>query len=107
MKLAPPTDAPATSPGERAHEPGVVGIEVAAGRAEQPVVAAAQRIVHPSLAQGMMGFILPLLAIPLFTFAGYMLAESGASRRLVRLFTAWTGHWRGGAAVAATGLPVK
>jgi tripartite ATP-independent transporter DctM subunit len=44
----------------------------------------------------------PLLAtLPLFTLTGYMLAESGASRRLVRLFTAWTGHWRGGAAVAA------
>jgi tripartite ATP-independent transporter DctM subunit len=43
----------------------------------------------------------PLLAtLPLFTLTGYLLAESGASRRLVRLFTAWTGHWRGGAAVA-------
>jgi C4-dicarboxylate transporter DctM subunit len=43
----------------------------------------------------------PLLAtLPLFTLTGYLLAESGASHRLVRLFTAWTGHWRGGAAVA-------
>jgi tripartite ATP-independent transporter DctM subunit len=43
----------------------------------------------------------PLLAtLPLFTLTGYLLAESGASKRLVRLFTAWTGHWRGGAAVA-------
>lgn len=43
----------------------------------------------------------PLLAtLPLFTLTGYLLAESGASQRLVRLFTAWTGHWRGGAAVA-------
>lgn len=43
----------------------------------------------------------PLLAtLPLFTLTGYLLAESGASQRLVRLFTAWTGHWRGGAVVA-------
>lgn len=43
----------------------------------------------------------PLLAtLPLFTLTGYLLAESGASQRIVRLFTAWTGHWRGGAAVA-------
>ncbi len=43
----------------------------------------------------------PLLAtLPLFTLTGYVLAESGASQRLVRLFTAWTGHWRGGATVA-------
>ena len=43
----------------------------------------------------------PLLAtLPLFTLTGYLLAESGASHRLVRLFTAWTGHRRGGAAVA-------
>ena len=46
----------------------------------------------------------PLLAtLPLFTLAGYVLAESGASARLVRVFTAWTGHLRGGAA-AATAL---
>lgn len=42
----------------------------------------------------------PLLAtLPLFTLAGYLLAESNASLRLVRFFTAWTGFIRGGPAV--------
>jgi C4-dicarboxylate transporter, DctM subunit len=46
----------------------------------------------------------PLLAtLPMFTLTGYVLAESGAAGRLVRLFTAWTGHLRGGAA-AVTAL---
>jgi C4-dicarboxylate transporter DctM subunit len=45
----------------------------------------------------------PLLAtIPLFTLAGYLLAESQASARLVRFFTAWTGFVRGGPAIVAT-----
>jgi C4-dicarboxylate transporter DctM subunit len=44
----------------------------------------------------------PLLAtIPLFTLAGYLLAESQASARLVRFFTAWTGFVRGGPAIVA------
>lgn len=42
----------------------------------------------------------PLLAtLPLFTLAGYFLAESKASARLVRFFTAWTGFIRGGPAI--------
>lgn len=42
----------------------------------------------------------PLLAtLPLFTLAGYFLAESRASERLVRFFTAWTGFIRGGPAL--------
>lgn len=40
-----------------------------------------------------------LPAVPLFTLAGYFLAESGASRRLVRVFMAVFGGWRGGPAV--------
>jgi len=39
-----------------------------------------------------------LPAIPLFTMAGYFLAESGAPQRLVRVFTALFGRFRGGAA---------
>ena len=39
-----------------------------------------------------------LPAIPLFTLAGYFLAESGAPRRLVRVFDALFGGFRGGAA---------
>lgn len=40
-----------------------------------------------------------LPAIPLFTLAGYLLAEGGASRRLVRVLTSLTGHMRGGPAI--------
>jgi tripartite ATP-independent transporter DctM subunit len=41
-----------------------------------------------------------LPAIPLFTLAGYFMAEGGASRRLVRVFQALSGWFRGGAAIA-------
>ena len=41
-----------------------------------------------------------LPSIPLFTLAGYFMAEGGASRRLVRLFQALVGWFRGGPAVA-------
>ncbi len=40
-----------------------------------------------------------LLAIPLFTFAGYLLSESGAPRRLVRLSDALLGWMPGGLAM--------
>ena len=40
-----------------------------------------------------------LPTIPLFTLAGYFLAEGGASRRLVRVFQAWFGWRRGGPAI--------
>ena len=42
-----------------------------------------------------------LPTVPLFTLAGYILAEGGASRRFVRLFRAILGWMPGGAAVAA------
>ncbi len=44
-----------------------------------------------------------LLAIPLFTFAGYVLAESKAPNRLVRLTTALVGWLPGGVAIVAIG----
>src|SRR5215510_15121050 len=40
-----------------------------------------------------------LITIPLFTFAGYLLAESGMPRRLVDLSRAWFGWMPGGLAV--------
>ena len=40
--------------------------------------------------------------IPLFTLAGYFLAEGGASKRLVRVFMALVGQIRGGPAVVAS-----
>jgi tripartite ATP-independent transporter DctM subunit len=39
--------------------------------------------------------------IPLFTLAGYFLAEGGAPRRLVRVFNAFFGGLRGGAALVS------
>jgi TRAP-type C4-dicarboxylate transport system permease large subunit len=42
-----------------------------------------------------------LLAIPLFTFAGYVLGESNASQRLVRLTDALLGWMPGGLAVVS------
>ena len=38
-------------------------------------------------------------SLPLFTLAGYLLAESGAPRRLVRVFDALFGRFRGGPAI--------
>jgi C4-dicarboxylate transporter DctM subunit len=43
-----------------------------------------------------------LPSLPLFTLAGYFLAESGAAKRLVRLFQAWFGSLRGGPAIVTT-----
>jgi C4-dicarboxylate transporter, DctM subunit len=40
-----------------------------------------------------------LPSIPIFTLAGYFLAESQASKRLVRVFQAFVGHFRGGPAI--------
>ncbi len=42
-----------------------------------------------------------LLAIPLFTFAGYLVSESGAPGRLVRLSQALLGWMPGGLAVVS------
>ncbi|MEM9304439.1 MAG: TRAP transporter large permease [Pseudomonadota bacterium] len=42
-----------------------------------------------------------LVAIPLFTFAGYLLSESGAPQRLVRLTEAWLGWLPGGLPIVA------
>jgi tripartite ATP-independent transporter DctM subunit len=55
---------------------------------------AAMSVSHYSLA---VNAALP--AIPLFTLAGYILAEAGASRRLVRVFQAMLGGLRGGPAL--------
>ena len=41
-----------------------------------------------------------LPAIPMFTLAGYLLAEGGAAKRLVRVFHTLVGHFRGGPAIA-------
>src|SRR6185436_5251507 len=40
-----------------------------------------------------------LPTVPLFTLAGYFLAEGGASKRLIRVFQAAVGNVRGGPAI--------
>jgi tripartite ATP-independent transporter DctM subunit len=40
-------------------------------------------------------------ALPLFTFAGFLLSESKAGERLIRVFQAWFSWFRGGLAVMA------
>jgi C4-dicarboxylate transporter, DctM subunit len=45
-----------------------------------------------------------LPTIPLFTLAGYFLAEGGAARRLLALFNAWFGQLRGGPAIVTVFL---
>lgn len=45
-----------------------------------------------------------LPTIPLFTLAGYFLAEGGAARRLLALFNAWFGQMRGGPAIVTVFL---
>ena len=45
-----------------------------------------------------------LPTIPLFTLAGYFLAEGGAAKRLLALFEAWFGQLRGGPAIVTVFL---
>jgi C4-dicarboxylate transporter DctM subunit len=45
-----------------------------------------------------------IAAIPLFTLAGFLLAEGRSSERLLRLFRAWAGWMPGGTAIAAATL---
>ena len=45
-----------------------------------------------------------LATIPLFTLAGFLLAEGQSSERLLRVFRAWVGWAPGGTAVACAGL---
>ncbi len=42
-----------------------------------------------------------LPTLPMFTLAGYLMAEGGASKRLVGLFKSWVGWFPGGTAAAA------
>jgi tripartite ATP-independent transporter DctM subunit len=69
-----------------------------------------------SLVRGTPPAVLPLMAyqqlttsagiaaIPLFTLAGFLLAEGKSSERLLRLFRAWAGWIPGGTAIAAATL---
>ena len=62
---------------------------------ESPIASVAldhyQMVVNPSLA-----------TIPLFTLAGYFLAEGGASKRLIKVFLLLVGQIRGGPVIVTT-----
>jgi len=49
----------------------------------------------------------PLLAVPLFVFAGHLMNESGITARLIKLSTVLTGWMRGGLAMVAIMLSVS
>ncbi len=65
-----------------------------AGLADTSITGAAQDIFSEKFAESPL-----LVTIPLFTFAGYLMAESGTPRRLVRVSRAWFGWLPGGLAI--------
>ena len=90
---------------------------LAAGILGSPIFALLGGIaLFASLVRGSPPAVLPLMAyqqlttspgiaaIPLFTVAGFMLAEGRSSERLLRLFRAWAGWMPGGTAIAAATL---
>jgi C4-dicarboxylate transporter, DctM subunit len=92
-------------------------IVVIAGVLGAPIFALLGGIaVFASLARGNPPVVLPIMAyqelttstgiaaIPLFTLAGFLLAEGQSSTRLLRVFQAWCGWAPGGTAVAAATL---
>jgi len=94
-----------------------LAIIVIAGVLGAPIFALLGGIaVFASLARGNPPVVLPLMAyqelttstgiaaIPLFTLAGFLLAEGKSSDRLLRVFRAWVGWAPGGTAVAAATL---
>jgi len=61
-------------------------------------------IVLPMMAYQALTTSTGIAAIPLFTFAGFLLAEGKSSERLLRLCRAWLGWAPGGTAIAAAAL---
>jgi len=61
-------------------------------------------VVLPMMAYQELTTSTGIAAIPLFTLAGFLLAEGKSSERLLRLFRAWVGFAPGGTAVAAATL---
>ncbi len=92
--------------------PGLVGLVVAAFLGAPIFVVLGGAALVLFFAEGVSVAAIPVEAyriivsptiptIPLFTLTGYLLAEGGASRRLVRLFRALFGWLPGGLAIAA------
>ncbi|MBX3251609.1 MAG: TRAP transporter large permease subunit [Myxococcales bacterium] len=65
-----------------------------AGLADTSITGAAADIFSEKFAESPL-----LVTIPLFTFAGYLMAESGTPQRLVRVSRAWFGWMPGGLAM--------
>lgn len=61
-------------------------------------------IVLPMMAYQELTRSAGIAAIPLFTLAGFLLAEGRSSERLLRLFRAWAGWAPGGTAIASAAL---
>jgi tripartite ATP-independent transporter DctM subunit len=61
-------------------------------------------IVLPMMAYQELTTSSGIAAIPLFTLAGFLLAEGKSSERLLRVFRAWVGWVPGGTAIAAATL---
>ena len=61
-------------------------------------------VVLPMMAYQELTTSTGIAAIPLFTLAGFLLAEGRSSERLLRVFRAWVGWAPGGTAVAAATL---
>jgi C4-dicarboxylate transporter DctM subunit len=61
-------------------------------------------VVLPMMAYQELTTSTGVAAIPLFTLAGFMLAEGRSSERLLRVFRAWFGWAHGGTAIAAATL---
>ncbi len=61
-------------------------------------------VVLPMMAYQNLTTSTGIAAIPLFTLAGFLLAEGRSSERLLRVFRAWVGWAPGGTAVAAAAL---
>jgi C4-dicarboxylate transporter DctM subunit len=61
-------------------------------------------IVLPMMAYQELTTSSGIAAIPLFTLAGFLLAEGKSSERLLRVFRAWVGWMPGGTAIAAATL---
>ena len=61
-------------------------------------------VVLPMMAYQELTTSTGIAAIPLFTVAGFLLAEGKSSERLLRVFRAWVGWLPGGTAIAAAAL---
>jgi len=73
---------------------GAASMMLFAGLPDTPITGAANDVFGDKFASSPL-----LVTIPLFTFAGYLLAESGTPKRLVALSRAWLGWMPGGLAI--------